>query len=160
MAPRGYSRLSGAGPGGLLQLPTGHGPFPCALGKQAPTAGVGGVQGEPTALGSCAWVWAALLPLCPTPALSLRSLLREAGTWALYKDGHPFTSLGVTAMPSSLWAAGPLQQVLDSPSPSFAAFPVFVCICLFVLAALRGLWDLSSLTRDRTRAPSSGSTEP
>ena len=29
----------------------------------------------------------------------------------------------------------------------------------FILATLRGMWDLCSLTRDQTRAPCIGSTE-
>ena len=62
---RGYVRLSSFSPSGRLQLPPGDGLFPGASGKQALAAR----WGEPTALGACAWVRAALLPLShPSPA--------------------------------------------------------------------------------------------
>ena len=49
--------------------------------------------------------------------------------------------------------------------PSFCVQPydgtvaVFLPILFFSPAAPRGMWDLSSLTRDQTRTPCSGSTE-
>ena len=42
------------------------------------------------------------------------------------------------------------------PSPSCLFMCLFVCL---FLAMLRGMRDLSSRTRERTRAPCSGSTE-
>ena len=48
--------------------------------------------------------------------------------------------------------------LLCSPLRRFFFFLIFKIIYLF-LAKPRGMRDLSSLTRDRTRAPCSGSTE-
>lgn len=128
MAPGGYSRLPEQAPGASSSSQLVMVPSPVPLESKRQQLGWG-VQGEPTALGSCAWVWAALLPLCPTPALSLRSLLREAGTWALYKDGHHFTSLGVMEMPSSL-PVGSRSWTL--PLPPSLPFLVFFLVCVFV----------------------------
>ena len=45
----------------------------------------------------------------------------------------------------------------SSPHTSLSFLFVWIIFC-FVLAVLRGTWDLSSLTRDRTHSPCSGST--
>ena len=56
-------------------------------------------------------------------------------------------------------ARGGLQVTfLSGDSVLIPAHPFFFLI--FFLATLYGMWDLSSLTRDRTRAPCIGSTEP
>ena len=41
----------------------------------------------------------------------------------------------------------------------FLVLRVFVALVAVFGATLDGMWDLSSLTRDRTHAPCSGSTE-
>lgn len=116
---RGYVRLSSFSPSGRLQLPPGDGLFPGASGKQALAAG----WGEPTALGACAWVRAALLsPSHPSPApwedcrvkLTHGPLPRS---WSL----HPLESHCDADLPMGIWAAP------AGPGPSL--FATFVGFC-------------------------------
>ena len=80
---------------------------------------------------------------------------------------HSFRShLGITCVSDSLKSSVccPVTSWPTTPGPGSHPCPphiVLLCFVLvfFVLAAPHGMWDLSSPTRDRTRAPCIGSVE-
>ena len=51
------------------------------------------------------------------------------------------------------------SQILYHFSHLGSPLGIYVCIYTYLLAAQGSMWDLSSLTRDQTHTPSSGSTE-
>lgn len=127
---RGLLQASRAGPRGLLQLPTGDGPFPCALGKQAPTAGVGRAGGAHCSGLLCLGLGSTAAPLPHPSPVTEKSAARSwhVGPLQRWSSLHLLGCHGDAILPP----CG--QQVLDSPSPSFTAFLGFFfwCVCLFV----------------------------
>ena len=105
--------------------------------------------------------------LATPSSLVLISSFQEAGLW----QSQPQGKVEWIPLPASLFLDSPLsfpcvysvlshirswQCFWDVLLPSSL---LFLPICLFIFAASCNMWDLSSLTRDRTRVRCSGSTE-
>ena len=105
------------------------------------------------------------LPQCLAITLRATGPFKEVQDLMCFK--HTSAAWSIDGKEARMGARRQIGKLLQDPGeePPAAQATVTVVvdsgcfICLFVLVALRSMRDLSSLTRDQTRAPSTGSTE-
>ena len=110
------------------------------------------------------WVWVS------PPSLKDENGSRSEALWEYPSQPRLYAYRSVNISPTATKMHHPSQFIgLKKKKKNsmgfwniFLSLTVFIFIYLFYLAALRGMWDLSSLTRDPTGAPciGSGKSEP